>query len=179
MRLEYEVAELEIGKVFVAGTEKGLSFLALGDDVPEMIEELKHDYADAEIGEHTGSPRWMPLVLDAFKHPDRANAIPLDVNGTPFQKRVWRALQEIPAGETRTYSGLAAALGNPAATRAVARACATNRVSVIIPCHRVLGVSGSLTGYRWGKQRKAALLEAERAYAQHKSAHQPTLFARP
>ncbi len=178
MRLEYEVAKHELGNVFIAGTEKGVSFLALGDDVPHMLKELEHDYPNAEITEYkSAGGRWMPSVLEAFKHPERADAIPLDVNGTPFQHRVWQALREIPAGETRTYSGLAAALGNPAATRAVARACATNRVSVIIPCHRVLGVSGSLTGYRWGKERKAALLKAEREYTHHESEPQYTLFA--
>jgi len=88
--------------------------------------------------------------------------LPLDLRGTAFQLRVWKALQEIPAGETRTYSQLAAELGNPAATRAVARACATNRVSVLVPCHRVVGASGSLTGYRWGIERKRQLLAAER-----------------
>jgi AraC family transcriptional regulator of adaptative response/methylated-DNA-[protein]-cysteine methyltransferase len=90
-----------------------------------------------------------------------SNALPLDLRGTAFQLRVWKALQQIPPGETRTYSGLAAQMGMPKATRAVARACALNRVSVLVPCHRVVGASGSLTGYRWGVERKRALLAAE------------------
>jgi AraC family transcriptional regulator of adaptative response/methylated-DNA-[protein]-cysteine methyltransferase len=89
--------------------------------------------------------------------------LPLDLRGTAFQLRVWKALQEIPAGETKTYSQLAAEMGIPKSTRAVARACATNRVSVLVPCHRVVGASGSLTGYRWGVERKQALLKKEGA----------------
>jgi AraC family transcriptional regulator of adaptative response/methylated-DNA-[protein]-cysteine methyltransferase len=89
--------------------------------------------------------------------------LPLDLRGTAFQLRVWQALREIPRGETKTYSQLARELGNANSTRAVARACATNRVSVLVPCHRVVGVSGSLTGYRWGVDRKRQLLDAERA----------------
>jgi AraC family transcriptional regulator of adaptative response/methylated-DNA-[protein]-cysteine methyltransferase len=90
-----------------------------------------------------------------------APEVPLDLRGTAFQLRVWQALRAIPHGETRTYSQLARELGDPKATRAVARACATNRVSLLVPCHRVVGVSGSLTGYRWGVDRKRQLLEAE------------------
>lgn len=166
MRIEYEVGSHFLGKVLVAGTAQGVSFLSLGDDVEEMVGALTHDYPGAEVAEWKGSQgRWLPSVLEALTEPDRATQIPLDVKGTDFQWRVWKALQEIPPGETRTYSSLAAALGNPKATRAVARACATNRVSVLIPCHRVVGVTGDLTGYRWGKERKAALLESERGSA--------------
>ena len=92
----------------------------------------------------------------------RSRVDALDLRGTVFQLRVWQALRQIPRGETRTYSQLARELGNPNATRAVARACALNRVSVLVPCHRVVGVSGSLTGYRWGVDRKRQLLETER-----------------
>jgi AraC family transcriptional regulator of adaptative response/methylated-DNA-[protein]-cysteine methyltransferase len=90
-----------------------------------------------------------------------APQVPLDLRGTAFQLRVWQALRTIPRGETRTYSQLAREMGQPTATRAVARACALNRVSVLVPCHRVVGASGSLTGYRWGIERKRQLLEAE------------------
>lgn len=166
MKLEYEVAPHDLGAVFVAGTEKGVSFVALGTDTEAMLAELRHDYPEAELLLRAGSQtRWAPAVLKALSHPELGPGIPLDVQATAFQARVWKALQEIPPGETRTYSGLAAELGNPAATRAVARACATNRVSILIPCHRVVGVSGDLTGYRWGKERKAALLDAERRWA--------------
>jgi AraC family transcriptional regulator of adaptative response/methylated-DNA-[protein]-cysteine methyltransferase len=87
--------------------------------------------------------------------------VPLDLRGTAFQLRVWQALRAIPRGETRSYSQLAREMGDPKSTRAVARACATNRVALVVPCHRVVGVSGSLTGYRWGVERKRMLLEAE------------------
>lgn len=166
MHIEYEAGDHELGKLLVGGTARGVCFLALGSDVPAMVRELKHDYPGATVEEWRGTQgRWLPSVLRALMHPELGPAVPLDTRGTEFQKRVWAALQEIPPGETRTYSGLAAALGNPKSTRAVARACATNRVSVLIPCHRVVGVSGDLTGYRWGKHRKAALLASEREYA--------------
>ncbi|MCC7340810.1 MAG: methylated-DNA--[protein]-cysteine S-methyltransferase [Bryobacterales bacterium] len=166
MHIEYEVGDHKLGKVLVAGTERGVSFLALGDDVQALVNELKHDYPNAAIEPWRGPRgRWLTASLQALAHPELGPGVPLDVRGTAFQSRVWKALQEIPPGETRTYSGLAAALGNPKSTRAVARACATNRVSVLIPCHRVLGVSGNLTGYRWGRERKAALLADEREYA--------------
>jgi AraC family transcriptional regulator of adaptative response/methylated-DNA-[protein]-cysteine methyltransferase len=93
----------------------------------------------------------------------RAAVDALDLRGTVFQLRVWQALRQIPRGETRSYSQLARDLGEPNATRAVARACATNRVALVVPCHRVVGASGSLTGYRWGVERKKQLLEAERS----------------
>jgi AraC family transcriptional regulator of adaptative response/methylated-DNA-[protein]-cysteine methyltransferase len=94
--------------------------------------------------------------------PQATPQAPLDLRGTAFQLKVWQALRRIPRGETRSYSQLARELGDPKATRAVARACATNRVAIVVPCHRVVGASGSLTGYRWGIERKRMLLEAER-----------------
>jgi AraC family transcriptional regulator of adaptative response/methylated-DNA-[protein]-cysteine methyltransferase len=101
-------------------------------------------------------------VAGFLAEPEAALTLPLDLRGTAFQRRVWEALTRIPLGETRTYSGLAAEMGLPAATRAVARACARNPVSLAVPCHRVVGASGDLTGYRWGVPRKAALLAGER-----------------
>jgi AraC family transcriptional regulator of adaptative response/methylated-DNA-[protein]-cysteine methyltransferase len=165
MRLEYEMGTHALGNVLVAGTSEGVSFVALGEDTAHLLRELRHDYPNAELAPLDGPARWLPGVLRALAHPECAAEVPLEIQATAFQARVWKALREIPAGETRTYSGLAAALGNPSATRAVARACATNRVSVLIPCHRVVGASGDLTGYRWGKERKAALLESERQHA--------------
>ncbi|MDZ7637544.1 MAG: methylated-DNA--[protein]-cysteine S-methyltransferase [Bryobacterales bacterium] len=166
MKLEYEVGDHALGKLLVAGTERGVSFVALGDDVNEMLRELKRDYPQAEVVEwRFTKPRWLRAVVRALSHPGEARDVPLEVKATAFQARVWKALQEIPCGETRTYSGLAASLGCATATRAVARACATNRVPVLIPCHRVVGASGALTGYRWGTERKAALLAGEREYA--------------
>ena len=105
-------------------------------------------------------------VLDFLREPKQALDLPLDLRGTAFQQRVWRTLCDIPAGETRTYAQLAAMAGNPKAVRAVARSCATNPVSLAVPCHRVVGSDGSLTGYRWGLPRKKALLEQERRLAE-------------
>jgi AraC family transcriptional regulator of adaptative response/methylated-DNA-[protein]-cysteine methyltransferase len=124
---------------------------------------LREEFPAADIAPDPALQKTVATVLEgiAGRGARQAQNLPLDLRGTAFQLRVWQALQQIPAGETRTYSQLAAELGNPAATRAVARACATNRVSVLVPCHRVVGVSGSLTGYRWGVARKRQLLAAE------------------
>jgi AraC family transcriptional regulator of adaptative response/methylated-DNA-[protein]-cysteine methyltransferase len=100
-------------------------------------------------------------VLDRIRDPRRDSAVPLDVNGTAFQWQVWKSLQEIPAGANRSYREVARAIGRPSAARAVARACATNRVAVVIPCHRVVREDGALAGYRWGVERKRALLKRE------------------
>ena len=102
-------------------------------------------------------------MLDRVRNPatSKSNRIPLDVNGTAFQMKVWAALQEIPAGERRSYREVAASIGQPSATRAVARACATNRIAVVIPCHRVVRESGDLAGYKWGVDRKRRLLDEE------------------
>ena len=163
--LEVEIAEHELGLLLIAGTPRGVSFVALGDRNEEetLMRELRHDYPLAETC-RAETPRWIDAVLHAMDAPGVALDVPLDVYATAFQAKVWEALRRIPVGETRSYSGLAGELGQPEATRAVARACATNRVSVLIPCHRVVGVSGSLTGYRWGKHRKEALLAAERKF---------------
>ncbi len=111
--------------------------------------------------------RWVEAAInDVQGSANDAAQMPLDLRGTAFQLRVWQALRRIPRGETRSYSQLARELGNAAATRAVARACALNRVALVVPCHRVVGASGSLTGYRWGVDRKRQLLDAERSSRQ-------------
>jgi AraC family transcriptional regulator of adaptative response/methylated-DNA-[protein]-cysteine methyltransferase len=152
-----------LGWIIVAGTARGVCWLALGDS-PEVVEaSLREEFPAAEIAPDAALQKSVAAVLEGISNGSRKSTekLPLDLRGTAFQLRVWSALQEIPPGETKTYSQLAAELGNPAATRAVARACATNRVSVLVPCHRVVGVSGSLTGYRWGVERKRQLLHAE------------------
>ena len=168
-KIGFAVAESSSSGVFgwiiVASTDRGVCWLALGDS-PEAVEaSLREEFPAAEI---VPDPALQKTVAEVLKRVSAGNEkpagdLPLDLRGTAFQLRVWKALQEIPAGETKTYSQLAAELGNPAATRAVARACATNRVSVLVPCHRVVGASGSLTGYRWGVERKRQLLNAEGA----------------
>ncbi|WP_343563447.1 bifunctional transcriptional activator/DNA repair enzyme AdaA [Kiloniella sp. b19] len=149
--------------LLVAATDKGLCFLALGTDQDTLVRELHDEFPNAsEIQRNqTATEPALQTVLDylagTLPHPE----LPLDVQGTAFQYRVWQALMAIPAGETRSYQELAETLGIPKASRAVARACATNPVALIIPCHRIIGSNDSLTGYRWGVQRKKALLDQE------------------
>jgi AraC family transcriptional regulator of adaptative response/methylated-DNA-[protein]-cysteine methyltransferase len=151
------------GWLIIGSTDRGICWLALGDS-PEAAEaSLRTEFPAAQIAPDPALSATIAKVLKLVRGEKQTENLPLDLRGTAFQLRVWRALQEIPAGETRTYSQLAAEMGIPASTRAVARACATNRVSVLVPCHRVVGVSGSLTGYRWGIERKHGLLKNEGA----------------
>ena len=154
-------APCSLGWVIVGATPRGLCWLALADSAEAAQDTLRDEFPAATL-EHDPSLAEMVEKSIASVDDERAGAdLPLDLRGTAFQLRVWQALRSIPRGETRTYSQLARELGDPNATRAVARACATNRVSVLVPCHRVVGVSGSLTGYRWGVDRKRRLLDAE------------------
>jgi AraC family transcriptional regulator of adaptative response/methylated-DNA-[protein]-cysteine methyltransferase len=153
-----------LGSVIIGSTDRGICWLALGATEQELEASLREEFPAASIVLDPELARTVTKVLESVgkEGANAANsALPLDLRGTAFQLRVWQALQQIPAGETRTYSGLATEMGMPNATRAVARACALNRVSVLVPCHRVVGVSGSLTGYRWGVERKRELLQAE------------------
>ena len=166
-KIGFAVAEssvdIGLGWIIVASTARGVCWLALGDS-PEAAEaSLREEFPAADIAPDPALQTTVAAVLKGVfeGNEKQAGNLPLDLRGTAFQLRVWKALQGIPVGETRTYSQLAAELGNPAATRAVARACATNRVSVLVPCHRVVGASGSLTGYRWGIERKGRLLDVE------------------
>jgi AraC family transcriptional regulator of adaptative response/methylated-DNA-[protein]-cysteine methyltransferase len=150
-----------MGWVIVGSTARGLCWLAMGDSAEQAEASLRVEFPSASITADPALEETVKAVVKRINGEAANESLPLDLRGTAFQLRVWKALQEIPAGETRTYSQLAADMGIPAATRAVARACATNRVSVLVPCHRVVGVSGSLTGYRWGIERKRQLLNAE------------------
>jgi len=150
-----------MGWVIVGSTARGLCWLAMGDTPEEAEASLREEFPAASITADAMLEGAVKAVVKRINGESTNESLPLDLRGTAFQLRVWKALQEIPAGETRTYSQLAAEMGIPAATRAVARACATNRVSVLVPCHRVVGASGSLTGYRWGIERKRQLLNAE------------------
>ena len=156
------------GWMVVGATERGLCWLALGGTATEAEASLRAEFPLATLRRDPSLAHLVSAALasvrdgsDLFAGRDHAEA--LDLRGTVFQLRVWQALRAIPRGETRTYSQLAREMGQPNATRAVARACAMNRVAVVVPCHRVIGVSGSLTGYRWGVERKRQMLEAERA----------------
>jgi len=163
----YTTAKSSFGWLVVGATERGLCWLALAGTSAEAEASLRAEFPAATLHR---DPSLSGLVDEALAvvsgQPDKSekSAPPqVDLRGTAFQLRVWQALRAIPRGETRSYSQLAREMGNPNATRAVARACATNRVALVVPCHRVVGVSGALTGYRWGVERKRQLLRAEQA----------------
>lgn len=151
-----------VGDVVAVATPLGLAAVRIGD-VDEVEGELAQEFRGATLRRDDAAMVDVMTALRDLAAGHEAVPLPVDVHGTAFQARVWRALREIPAGQTRTYSEVAESIGAPTATRAVARACATNKVALAIPCHRVVRSDGSLAGYRWGLAVKAALLERERA----------------
>lgn len=163
----FTTARTEFGWMAVGATRRGLCWLSLSGSQSEAESALREEFPLATLAPDAALGKWVELAVESV-HSGKALAQKisstelLDLRGTEFQLRVWQALREIPRGETRTYSGLAQTMGCPKSTRAVARACAQNRVSLLVPCHRVVGASGSLTGYRWGVERKRSLLAAER-----------------
>jgi len=160
----YAFGRSSLGDVLVAATRQGVCFVALGESRGKLIAELKADFPAASLNADEGRlGAWLAEVLRRVDGAPPAGALPLDIRCTAFQRRVWQALTEIPLGQTRTYSELATALGAPKAQRAVGRACATNPVSILVPCHRAVREDGGLGGYRWGLKRKQAILAAERA----------------
>jgi AraC family transcriptional regulator, regulatory protein of adaptative response / methylated-DNA-[protein]-cysteine methyltransferase len=155
------------GWVIVGATQRGLCWLSLAGTKSEAEASLRAEFPAATLKRDPSLKAMVDAALESVRAGDdlghrHAGVERLDLRGTVFQLRVWQALRQIPRGETRTYSQVAREMGEPNATRAVARACALNRVALVVPCHRVVGVSGSLTGYRWGVERKQKLLEAER-----------------
>lgn len=165
-RIGYATASSPFGWMIVGATERGLCWLALTDTEKSALQTLRDEFPAAELHPDADLSAMVKSALAATRDGSDLSATltserALDLRGTVFQLRVWEALRRIPRGETRSYSQLAAELGNPNATRAVARACATNRVAVLVPCHRVIGANGSATGYRWGIERKQKLLNAE------------------
>jgi AraC family transcriptional regulator of adaptative response/methylated-DNA-[protein]-cysteine methyltransferase len=162
--IRFAITDSPLGRVLAAATDKGLCMVSLAAEDSLLEAELHRDFAQAEIArDDTALRPLMDGVLAHLNGSGPAEALPLDVRATAFQWLVWRALTAIPNGETRTYGELAAALGKAGAARAVGRACATNPVSLVIPCHRAVGADGSLTGYRWGVARKRAMLARERS----------------
>jgi AraC family transcriptional regulator of adaptative response/methylated-DNA-[protein]-cysteine methyltransferase len=162
--LRFAVAEGSLGSVLVAASEKGVCAIFLGDDPDALVRELQDRFPKAElIGGDEAFERVVAQVIGFIEAPKTGLDLPLDVQGTAFQQKVWRALQEIPAGSTVSYTDIAERIGAPKAVRAVAQACASNSIAVAIPCHRVVRNDGNLSGYRWGVQRKSALLERESA----------------
>jgi len=164
MKIGYSITKSGLGKVLVAATDRGVSAVYLGDADAKLVEELRDEYPRAEISVAAGSfEKWVKEIVERVEGKPPRVELPLDLQATAFQRRVWQELQQIPRGSTRTYSQVARALGNPKAVRAVARACATNPVSIVVPCHRVIREDGNLAGYRWGVGRKEQLLAQERA----------------
>lgn len=162
MKIEYTIAKSPLGNVLVAATERGVSAVYLGDTRSKLVAELREEYPQAEISPAAGGvQRWVREIVQRIEGKPAQLDLPLDLQATAFQRRVWQELQRIPRGTTRTYSQVARALGRPKAVRAVARACATNPVSVVVPCHRVVREDGNLAGYRWGLARKEQLLASE------------------
>ena len=165
--IRYSILSLsrELGPVLIATTARGLCAVRFGERESALAGELRREFRAAEIlRDDQGLQPLANQVRGLLREGTVAAAkIPLDVQGTAFQQKVWNVLREIPRGETRSYAQVASALGRPRAVRAVANACAANPVAVVVPCHRVVQKSGSLAGYRWGVKRKAALLERERA----------------
>mgnify|MGYP006142125235 FL=1 len=159
-RLRYSIAPCPLGHLLLASSAKGICALLFGDDPAALQSELQQRFAAAELHvDNAGLGDSLRQVLAQISEPQRAAQLPLDIRGTAFQQQVWRALQQIPLGQTRNYAELAAQLGSH--PRAVARACASNPLGLLVPCHRVIASNGSLSGYRWGLARKAALLKQE------------------
>ena len=165
--IDYTTVDSDYGRVLVAATQKGIAAVFLGDNDRALEKDLKLDFpaADIERNDDALGPRVKGVLSRLYgRKPSALDApdVPLDIVGTAFQWKVWKALTEIPAGETRTYGEIARRIGEPKSARAVGRACATNQAAVVIPCHRAVGTSGKLTGYRWGVARKERLLAEER-----------------
>jgi AraC family transcriptional regulator of adaptative response/methylated-DNA-[protein]-cysteine methyltransferase len=162
MQIVYTLAESRLGPVLVAATGRGICAVSLGESATELETRLAAEYPRASLrrDDETLQP-WLTPLLEYLDGTRRELDLPLDIQATAFQQQVWQALRAIPYGNTRTYAEVAAGIGHPGAARAVARACASNRAALLIPCHRVVGAGGKLSGYRWGIERKRALLDME------------------
>jgi AraC family transcriptional regulator of adaptative response/methylated-DNA-[protein]-cysteine methyltransferase len=160
--IRFAVAECSLGAVLVAATAKGVCSIQFGAEPEILLAELQQRFSKAKlVGGDGDFEAMVATVIAAVETPGGALDLPLDVRGTAFQLRVWQALRDIPPGHTASYADIAARIGAPRAVRAVAGACAANPVAVAIPCHRVVRTDGGVSGYRWGVDRKRALLERE------------------
>jgi AraC family transcriptional regulator, regulatory protein of adaptative response / methylated-DNA-[protein]-cysteine methyltransferase len=168
-RLRHASVECSLGTLFIAATDQGLCAVEF-TDVASGEEDLRRRFPGARIEPGDAHLQgWLRTVLGLIDGSAPRAELPLDIRGTAFQTKVWKALQRIPAGKTVSYGELARRIGAPSSVRAVARACAQNSMAVVVPCHRVIGSNGKLTGYRWGIERKRALIEREAAAAQKPS----------
>jgi AraC family transcriptional regulator of adaptative response/methylated-DNA-[protein]-cysteine methyltransferase len=160
--IRFAVGECSLGSILVASSDKGVCAILLGDDPVRLTRDLQDRFPRANlIGADRNYERLVSRVVGLVEQPRADVNLPLDVQGTAFQQKVWQALRKIPVGKTATYSEIAERIGMPKAVRAVAGACAANPIAIAIPCHRVLRTDGNLSGYRWGVERKRALLKRE------------------
>lgn len=161
--IRFAVGECSLGSILVAATDVGVCSILLGEDPERLTEELETRFPKAElVGGDAEFENWVARVIAFVENPRHGLDLPLDIRGTAFQERVWQVLRQIPVGSQTTYQEIAERIGSPRAIRAVASACAANTLAVVIPCHRVVRKHGGLAGYRWGVERKNALLERER-----------------
>jgi AraC family transcriptional regulator of adaptative response/methylated-DNA-[protein]-cysteine methyltransferase len=161
--IRFAVAQSTLGSLLVAASDKGVCAILLGDDPEALVQDLQDRFRNAQLlGGDREFEAWVAKVVGFIEAPKVGLDLPLDLQGTAFQQRVWQALRKVPAGRTVSYAELARAIGMPTATRAVAQACGANPLAVAIPCHRVVRTDGSLSGYRWGVERKRELLARER-----------------
>lgn len=167
-RIRFAMTESYLGWVLVAATERGICAIDLDDDPALLKERLLERFPYAEFENDSDFWQWLDQVVAFLESPHEGFNLPLDIQGTAFQRRVWETLQDIPAGSTASYAEIAGQMGRPKAARAVAQACASNKIAVAIPCHRVVRSDGTLAGYRWGLERKRLLLEREREEREHK-----------
>lgn len=160
--IRFAIAETSLGALLVAASEKGVCSILMGDNPEKLLQDLQDRFTRARlVGGDAKFEKLVAKVVGLVERPRKDLDLPLDIRGTAFQWRVWRALTRIPRGETRSYSDIAKAIGSPSSVRAVARACATNPVALVVPCHRVVRADGDLAGYRWGLKVKTRLLSKE------------------
>lgn len=160
--IRFAIGQCSLGAILVAASERGICAILLGDDPEVLVRDLQDRFPQASlIGGDAGFEQWVAEVVGLVEAPGIGLNLPLDIRGTAFQQRVWQALSDIPLGQTASYAEIARRIGAPKAIRAVAGACAANALAVAIPCHRVVRTDGGLSGYRWGVERKRALLARE------------------
>jgi AraC family transcriptional regulator of adaptative response/methylated-DNA-[protein]-cysteine methyltransferase len=160
--IHFAIGECALGSILVAKSERGVCAVLIGDDPTRLVCDLQDQFPIAElIGAESGYEDMVAKVIGLIEAPGVGLDLPLDIRGTAFQRRVWKALQQIPVGSTASYTEIAKRIGMPKAARAVAKACGANSLAVVIPCHRVIRNDGALSGYRWGMERKRTLLDKE------------------
>jgi AraC family transcriptional regulator of adaptative response/methylated-DNA-[protein]-cysteine methyltransferase len=163
-QIHFAVGQCSLGSILVAQSQRGICAILLGDDPEQLVQSLQDQFPNADlVGGDTRFEQLVAQVVGFIEAPALGLNLPLDVQGTAFQERVWQALREIPPGTTASYGQIAERIGSPKAVRAVAQACAANHIAVAIPCHRVIKHDGAISGYRWGVERKRELLSREKS----------------